>query len=97
MNKTPEKILAQNRAWKARNVWWVSEYKRRWRRANPEKDRAHELVRQAIRRGDLVRPTRCGSCGANARIQAHHGDYAWPLDIIWLCSECHASRHPDRH
>ena len=97
MNKTPEKILAQNRAWKARNVWWVSEYKRRWRARYPEKDRCHELVRAAVRRGDLVRPTRCQSCGARGRTQAHHQSYQAPLDVQFLCDDCHAQRHPGRH
>lgn len=48
----------------------------------------------AVHRGDLVRPDACQDCGrTNTRIMGHHPDYAKPLDVEWLCSACHRSRH----
>ena len=32
---------------------------------------------------------RCGS----ATVEAHHADYSRPLDVIWLCRECHRIEH----
>lgn len=72
-------------------------------RAVPEREkaRAKNAVAAAIRRGDLVRPDVCSRCPARGRtglgavwsIQAHHGDYSRPLDVVWLCSDCHFAEH----
>lgn len=64
-----------------------------WRLAHPDQarllKRVHETVRQAIRRGTLVRPDRCERCGAVGWIEAAHIDYSQPLDVRWLCRPCH--------
>ena len=60
---------------------------------NPEKTRAHEIVRQAIRSGVLQREP-CSRCGTTeGKIQAHHEDYLKPLDVTWFCASCHAKHH----
>ncbi len=66
-----------------------------WRKRHPEAtrvmQRARHLVRQAIIKGDLVRPETCeNDCGAVTRPQAAHHDYDRPLDVRWLCHACHA-------
>jgi hypothetical protein len=62
-----------------------------WRRRNPEKTRAHRIVARALRTGTLIRPSRCekADCGGTAE-HAHHEDYRKPLEVLWLCVECHA-------
>lgn len=71
--------------------------KRDWRRQNarrrdaaPEKQRVHQVVARAIKRGELVRPAQCAECGREGRIEAHHEDYSRPLDVVWCCPRCHA-------
>jgi hypothetical protein len=59
------------------------------RAAHPEKFRAREALRYAIRRGRIVRPDRCDSCGTACKPEAHHPDYSRPLEVEWLCSTCH--------
>lgn len=54
---------------------------------------ARAAARDAVRTGRLVRPERCSQCGAGGRIQGHHDDYAKPLDVRWLCQECHGKAH----
>ena len=62
----------------------------RWRAANPEKARAQDAVKKALRSSRLVCPETCSSCGATGcRIEAHHDDYAKRLDVRWLCKPCH--------
>lgn len=53
---------------------------------------AHRAVTKARARGALV-PQPCEVCGSTKRIDAHHEDYAKPLDVRWLCHRHHAQRH----
>lgn len=50
-------------------------------------------VSQAITAGILVRPDVCSECGENCKPDAHHTDYTKPLDVTWLCVQCHADTH----
>jgi len=36
----------------------------------------------------------CEKCGAK-KVEAHHDDYAEPLNVRWLCSCCHNLWHKD--
>lgn len=65
------------------------------RRGSPEhrfKYHARQMVRQAIRYGELVRQP-CEVCGAENNVEAHHDDYRKPLEVIWLCIKHHDARH----
>ncbi len=62
------------------------------RKRHPEKNRARQAVRYAIKIGKLVRMP-CAECGARDRVEAHHEDYSRPLDVIWLCKGCHENKH----
>lgn len=64
---------------------------RRMRAAHPERYRAYDAVRRAIRKGLLVRLA-CESCG-DPKTHAHHEDYSKPLDVQWLCRDCHETAH----
>lgn len=35
----------------------------------------------------------CSVCGSVLNVQAHHPDYSKPLEVIWLCTPCHADEH----
>lgn len=67
----------------------------------PEKKKAQNAVVTALRKGTLVRPIVCETCGANpppfrggkAAIEAHHPDYRKPLLVMWLCHSCHKRIH----
>lgn len=54
---------------------------------------ARQRVRDAVKVGRLVRPDSCQRCGKAARVQAHHHDYSLPLEVEWVCSDCHALEH----
>ncbi len=64
-----------------------------YRRDQPEKARAQDAVKKALRRGDLVRPDSCQFCEAVCVPVAHHHDYAKRLEVYWLCRKCHAGVH----
>ena len=65
---------------------------REWRAANNLKRRAHVMVGNGLRAG-LIKKQPCERCGATDRIDAHHEDYRFPLQITWLCETCHGLRH----
>jgi hypothetical protein len=55
------------------------------------KGKAWTKATKAIRSGKLMRLP-CEVCGA-AKVDAHHDDYARPLDIRWLCRSHHKDHH----
>jgi len=66
------------------------EYRRRMRNRHPEKYRARVMAGNAIRDGRLLRQL-CEVCGAFA--EAHHDNYAEPLNVRWLCRQHHVEHH----
>jgi hypothetical protein len=67
--------------------------KQQWSVNNKAKRYATVLVRRAIIKGNMIRPGKCEKCENTKRIHAHHEDYSKPLDVNWLCQECHGERH----
>lgn len=59
----------------------------------PEKQAARNATADAIKRGELVRPPACEQCEAPCKPDAHHDDYSKPLEVRWLCRQCHVSIH----
>jgi ribosomal protein S27AE len=57
-----------------------------------QKSYARKRTRLAVQAGKLERPEECSKCGG-ADVQAHHRDYAKPLEVEWLCGDCHRSAH----
>lgn len=71
-----------------------NEQKSKWGNLNRYKRNAHTKLKRAIEKGSIVKPNKCGICGkTNCEIQGHHYDYSKPLDVIWLCTECHGKVH----
>lgn len=64
-----------------------------FRKNNPIKYAAHVLVGNAIRSGTILRPENCQQCGIECTPHGHHCDYARPLDVMWLCPQCHNDWH----
>ena len=65
----------------------------RFIKTHPIQRAANIMVGNAIRDGRLIRPNKCSSCGIDCKPHGHHCDYAYPLDVTWLCTKCHADWH----
>jgi len=57
----------------------------------PERIKAREIARYAIKSGRLIRED-CEICG-DPNTQPHHDDYRFPLRIRWLCIKHHREYH----
>jgi len=70
------------------------EYLREYRARFPRKYKAGNMVNNAIREGKLF-PEPCEVCGGGRRTEAHHDDYAKPLNVRWLCAAHHKQWHAE--
>jgi len=66
---------------------------KKYRERNAEKDSSHRKISYAVSSGKIKKPSNCEMCGKKAKLQGHHSDYSKPLEVMWLCSECHATVH----
>ena len=90
-----ERSRAASRDYYQRNAPSVKERRLQKLAAEPEKERARWMVRDAIKHGRISPPPSCESCGHDFsffRREAHHDDYAQPFNVAWLCAKCHAAR-----
>lgn len=60
---------------------------------NPLKYKARHMVSTAVASKKLIKPTKCEDCNNTKNIQGHHKDYNKPLEVLWLCTSCHAAKH----
>jgi hypothetical protein len=59
---------------------------------NKDKIIARRIVRDNIKSGNISRQP-CEHCPSINPAGAHHSDYSKPLDIVWLCAQCHTTVH----
>lgn len=75
-------------------------YQRRKHQANARRAeryalqmRARSAVWYAMSTGRLARPSECECCLEARSVEAHHEDYTKPLEVVWLCRQCHGKKH----
>ena len=87
------------KAWRRKNKEKVNKQQQEWRKNNPgyatkdpdykKKRNARSRVMKALKDGRLTRPEHCTKCGKEGKPEAHHVDYDKPLEVQWLCTNCH--------
>lgn len=96
-SKNKKHIRKYYAEWYKKNGRIITEDARRivaeWRENHPQAVFAHNELRKAIDKKIVIRPERCSNCHKKKRIEGHHEDYAYPLQVVWLCSSCHKLRH----
>lgn len=97
--KTRDAQIAYKRGYRAERVEKVKEWRNTAKersKGRPDvvfKQKARQTYRTALLNGTLVRPDSCSECGIEGKIEGHHPDYAKPLEVVWLCRNCHAAAH----
>lgn len=64
-----------------------------YKKHNPEKHRCRWIVWNGLKLKSINRPTICDKCSKYCVPDAHHENYSKPLEIIWLCKQCHFEIH----
>ena len=52
---------------------------------------ARQCLNNALRGGIITKPNKCEKCNQDKKLTAHHDDYMKPLEVKWLCYECHGN------
>lgn len=92
----PERKRELGRKWSAENADAVRRSHKRQNELNPEKRAARVALGHAVESGGIKKPEHCEDCGAKTPsrlLHGHHYDYSKPLDVKWLCAECHGELH----
>jgi len=84
---------AYHRAYRREHNQLMSGSVRQYRQKYPDRVKANNAINHAIERGDIIRPTTCERCGKTCKPDGHHPDYNKPLEVQWLCCECHKVEH----
>jgi hypothetical protein len=101
-NKTAAR--AWSKRWRDKNKGyhskWREEHKElaaailaRRKEKYPEREKAKATLNNAVYSGKLDRPETCSLCNETGLIDGHHPDYSKPLEVIWLCRQCHVDYH----
>lgn len=85
-----EAILAYDRK---RGNRQGADYRKAYRDGQSQKYKAHSMLSNAVRSGKITRPTKCSHCNKNCKPHGHHEDYRKPLEVVWLCVQCHRNLH----
>lgn len=62
-----------------------------------KKAQARKLLANSVKKGETMRADCCDLCQVPYLTIAHHTDYGKPLDVIWVCNECHGVVHRKEH
>ena len=54
---------------------------------------SHVITSNAMRDGRLSQASNCSVCKSTEKIEGHHDDYTKPLEVRWLCEQCHKEWH----
>ncbi len=85
-----EKAKKQSKLWADKNRGRSTFSKQKWKDEHPKARRAHVILNKAVKNGILFRPNNCPQCNrSNHTIHGHHEDYSKPLEVQWMCPQCH--------
>lgn len=91
--KNKEKVLKKTKNWRKENKEKYLESLYKSESNHPLKKPARKIFNYHIEKGTIKKPEECSKCLKKCKPEGHHIDYAKPLEVIWLCRQCHAYEH----
>jgi|SRR5579863_122674 len=92
-NEGKEKNRLRQKDWRRKNSSRTRTAVAGWKKRNPQKAACHTLILWAIRTALIKKPEKCEECCEILKLEGHHRDYLKPLEVTWLCKNCHAKKH----
>ncbi len=72
----------------------LTKSQKNWLKNSLHKRSASHCIGNAVRDKKIIKPAYCSLCKMEKpRIEGHHWDYSKPLQVIWLCTQCHQFIH----
>lgn len=59
---------------------------------HPDRRAANVILGNTVR-DKRIQKEPCEICNSIVNIHGHHEDYSKPLDVIWMCVQCHKDHH----
>ena len=94
-NREKRRVAAKER--RANNPERIAKYHREYVKSSPEKRKAHDAVKRAVKTGKLPRASSLTCKCGKAATEYHHENYErehW-LDVVPLCRSCHKRLHAE--
>lgn len=92
-SKNKENLYKKAKEWREKNLEKYEKSLKIHKENNLEKVRARKILNYHVNVGNMTKPIFCSNCQEKTKIEAHHENYLKPLDIIWLCRQCHKLIH----
>lgn len=82
-----------HREYASKNRERIRENQKRYREKHKLKTLAQAKLHYHKSVGNIEIPNCCDMCEKKVPLEAHHYDYSKPLDVTWLCMQCHKKVH----
>jgi len=69
---------------------------KKWQQKNRFKYNAQIIHNYYLKINNIKKPCNCSHCNKEENLDAHHFDYSKPLEVVWLCRQCHIDLHADK-
>jgi len=90
--KNKKIVNAKSLKWKNKNRKHIAIYDKIRNTRFPEILKAHNEARKII----IPKESICEICGCPDRLEKHHSDYSKPLEVKFLCKDCHMRLHKSK-
>lgn len=97
--RNPKKVSEFNRKFRELRPEVAVANNKRYKERYPEKIEARRITKAALLRGELAKPDHCERClepKEPRQLDGHHEDYSKPLEVRWVCRQCHTDIHTEK-